>query len=108
MKLWKLLFSLVLATSMSSALAQSKLDFKLDKRTGRIGPMTISNIKPGTPAANAGLRDGDRIVAIDEISLTNAFIGDVMKATNLTKTAKTFKMTYARGASKPVTVVIQK
>ena len=45
--------------------------------------LEISHVRPGTPAATAGLRSGDRLVTVNEVMVIFLPLSDVMMALNM-------------------------
>ena len=57
----------------------------------------VTQVRPGTPAASAGLRNGDVIVRIDGRKVTNA--GELGQAVDAKRPGDTVKLTYTRNGS---------
>jgi C-terminal processing protease CtpA/Prc len=72
-----LLAALLLIASATASAAPGRYGFAVEAETsGLLSPVlksvTISRVLPGTPAAAAGLRAGDRVVDIDGQAVTGA------------------------------------
>jgi regulator of sigma E protease len=82
-------------------LAGSELDAKLMQRIGlgaAYSEPVLGEVKPGGPAALAGLRSGDRVVAIDGIAIDDASrVREIIRASGNSGVARTMHWHVLRG-----------
>ena len=83
------------------ALGTAEVDAKLMQRIGLGSPFSepvLGEVKPGGPAALAGLRSGDRVRAIDESSVSDASrVRELIRASGSSGSARAMQWRIERG-----------